>query len=98
MVPSLREFRFAVSLIKWFGFIPGDSISIIIVNLLARTATSVCANYRAAQSGKSRLDCIRNPGLLRKKLMNVAIGLKCFMNAASPVSPAWSYRCRSLKK
>lgn len=46
---------------------PSDSVSQVFVRQLARSATSVAANYRAAVRGKSRADFIAQMGIVEEE-------------------------------
>ena len=53
-----RTMRFAVRLLKFADALPGKPSGRAIANQVARSGTSVAANYRAALRAKSRADFI----------------------------------------
>jgi four helix bundle protein len=64
---AARIQKFAIDVIKWVDVVPKNSIGLILVKQVVRSATSAGANYRSALRGKSRLDFISKLGIAEEE-------------------------------
>jgi four helix bundle protein len=62
-----RTKKFALRILKLIDALPNTAAGRTVAGQLARSATSVAANYRAACRGKSKPDLSPNSVLLKKK-------------------------------
>ena len=62
-----RTFRFGVDSLKFFEFLPKTKINSILTYQLAKSSTSVGANYEEAQAAESSKDFIHKIGVVSKE-------------------------------
>ena len=62
-----RTFQFAVDTLKFLNAIPPTTVNKIIINQLAKAATSIGANYEESQAAESRVDFIHKISISSKE-------------------------------
>ena len=62
-----RTKRFAVELLNWLGALPDHRVVGIVVNQLAKSGTSIGANYREANRAESRADFVHKISVVEKE-------------------------------
>lgn len=59
-----RTRRFAINIIKFINTLPKNAAAFVITKQIIRSATSIGANYRAAQRARSRAEFIAKLGIV----------------------------------
>jgi four helix bundle protein len=72
-----RTKRFALEVIKFCRRLPSGDEFVIMRRQLIRSATSVAANYRAAQRAKSKPDFIHKLGTVEEEADETLFWLEC---------------------
>ena len=62
-----RTFRFAVDTLKFLNALPYSIVNKVIINQLAKSSTSIGANYEEAQAAESKDDFIHKVGIVSKE-------------------------------
>ncbi len=62
-----RTFRFSVDTLKFLNTIPNSTVNKVIVYQLAKSGSSVGANYEEAQAAESKDDFIHKIGIVSKE-------------------------------
>jgi len=78
-----RTKRFALDVIRYCRALPRADEFQIIRRQLIRSATSVAANYRAAQRGKSKADFINKLGTAEEEADESLLWLECLDELAT---------------
>lgn len=64
---KLRTKQFASAVLKLVDKLPGTITARVLANQIARSATSVAANYRAACKGRSKAEFIAKLGIVEEE-------------------------------
>ncbi len=62
-----RTFRFAVDTLKFLNALPSTTVNRVIINQLAKSASSIGANYEESQAAESKDDFIHKIGIVSKE-------------------------------
>lgn len=62
-----RTFQFAVDTLKFLNALPSTTVNKVIINQLAKAATSIGANYEESQAAESKDDFIHKIGIVSKE-------------------------------
>ena len=62
-----RTFQFAVDTLKFLNALPPTTVNKVIINQLAKAATSIGANYEESQAAESKDDFIHKIGIVSKE-------------------------------
>jgi four helix bundle protein len=62
-----RTFLFGVNTLKFLNSLPSTTVNKVIINQLAKSSTSVGANYEESQAAESKDDFIHKIGIVSKE-------------------------------
>lgn len=72
---EVRTKKFSLEIISLVSDLAKNNVGFVLGNHLVRSGTSVGANYRSSQRGRSRAEFIAKLGIVQKRLMKQFFGL-----------------------